>query len=110
MLRVDKEADVRGMCEGVEHHLWSSDSCPAYKGIRTLHYSKPVPQCTAFTVEGGGLLTEEFDVKAFWASFFERLYQADPPAVEWISGVLQSLLLTLQSTVIHLCLWKHRLR
>ena len=23
-LRVDKEADVRGICEGVEHHLWSS--------------------------------------------------------------------------------------
>ena len=28
----------------------------------------------------------------------------------WMSGVLQSLLLTLQSTVLHLRLWKHRLR
>ena len=26
VLRVDKEADVQGIYEGVEHHLWSSDS------------------------------------------------------------------------------------
>ena len=45
--------------------------------------SKPVPQCTAVSAEGGGLLTEESEVKARrWASYFERLYQADPPAVE----------------------------
>ena len=25
VLSVDKEADVRRICEGVEHHLWSSD-------------------------------------------------------------------------------------
>ena len=31
---------------------------------------------------GGGLLTEEFEVKARWAGYFELLYQADPPAVE----------------------------
>ena len=79
--RVDKEAYVRGICEGVEHHLWSSDS-PAYRGIQALHSSKPVPRCTAVKVEGGGLLTEESEVKAGWAGYFERLYQADPPAVE----------------------------
>ena len=28
------------------------------------------------------LLTEESEVKAHWAGYFERLYQADPPAVE----------------------------
>ena len=28
-LMVDKEAFVRGICEGVEHHLWSSNSRPA---------------------------------------------------------------------------------
>ena len=33
-LRVDKEAFVRGICEGVEHHLLSGDSHPAYRGIR----------------------------------------------------------------------------
>ena len=27
-------------------------------------------------------MTEEFEVKARWADYFERLYQADPPAVE----------------------------
>uniref|UniRef100_A0A8C4NCI5 TRPM SLOG domain-containing protein n=1 Tax=Eptatretus burgeri TaxID=7764 RepID=A0A8C4NCI5_EPTBU len=27
-LRVDKEAYVRGICEGVEHHLWTGDSRP----------------------------------------------------------------------------------
>ena len=32
-LRVNKEADVRGICEGVELHLWSGDSCPAYMRI-----------------------------------------------------------------------------
>ena len=29
VLRVEKEAYMRGICEGVEHHLWSSDSHPA---------------------------------------------------------------------------------
>ena len=27
-------------------------------------------------------MTEESEVKACWAGYFERLYQADPPAVE----------------------------
>ena len=67
------------MCEeseGVEHHLWSIDSHPAYRGIRALLSSKPIPRCTAVKVEGGGLLTEESKVKARWAGYFERLYQA----------------------------------
>ena len=63
-LRVDKEADVRGICEGVEHHLWSSDSRPAYRGICALSSSKPIPRCTAVRAEGGGLLAEESEVKA----------------------------------------------
>ena len=73
-LRVDKKANVRGICEGVEHHMWSSDSRPAYRGICTLHSSKPVPRCTAVRAEGGGLLTEQSEVKARWASYFEWLY------------------------------------
>ena len=52
--RVDKEAYVQGICEGVEHHLWSSDSRAAYKGIHALRSSQPVPRCTAVRVEGGG--------------------------------------------------------
>ena len=54
-LRVHKEADVRGICVGLEHHLWFSDSCPTYRGIRALHSSNPVPQCTAVRAEGGRL-------------------------------------------------------
>ena len=73
---------MRGICEGVEHHLWSSDSRPAYRGIRALRSSKPIPRSTAVRAESGRLLTEESEVKARWAGYFERLYQADPPAVE----------------------------
>ena len=36
--RVDKEASVRGICDGVEHHLWSSDSDPC-SAISTLRPS-----------------------------------------------------------------------
>ena len=99
--RVDKEAYVRGICEGVENRLWSSDSRPAYRGIHTLCSSKPIPQCTEVRAEGGRLLTEESEVKARWAGYFERLYQADPPAVELdVRGVtlqvLQQLSMALQ--------------
>ena len=82
VLRVEKEAYVRGICEGVENHLWSSDSRPAYRGIHALRSSKPVPRCTAVRAEGGGHLTEESKMKARWAGHFERLYQADSLAVE----------------------------
>ena len=40
-LMVDKKAHVQGNCEGVEQHLWSSDSRPVYRGIRALRSSKP---------------------------------------------------------------------
>ena len=80
-LRVDKEAYVQGICEVVEHHLSSSDSHPAYRGIHALHSSNSVPRCTAVRAEDGGLLTEESKVKARWAGYFEQLQQADPPAV-----------------------------
>ena len=50
--------------------------------------SKPVPRCTAVRAESDGLLAEESEVKAHWAGYFELLYQADPPAVEWdVRGV-----------------------
>ena len=66
-LRVGKEAYVRGICEGVEHHLWSSDSHPADRGIHALRSSKPVHRCNAIRAEGGGPLTEESEVKVRWA-------------------------------------------
>ena len=73
--------------------------------------SKPVPRWTAIRAEGGGLLTEESEVKALWAGYFERLHQSDPPAVEMDGrGVTYLIiLLTLQSTAVHLRLWKHRM-
>ena len=62
-LRADKEADVRGICEGVENHLWSSDSRPDYRAIFPLHSSKPIPRCNAVRADGGGLLTVESEVR-----------------------------------------------
>ena len=44
--------------------------------------SKPIPHCAALRAEGSALLTEESEVKARCASYFERLYQADPLTVE----------------------------
>ena len=73
VLRGDKETYVQGICEGVEHHLWSSDSRPAYRPIRALRSSKCVPWCTAVRAEGGGLFTEESEVKACWAIYIARL-------------------------------------
>ena len=35
---------------------------------------------------GSGLLIEESEVKARWAGYFERLHQADPPAVQLDAG------------------------
>jgi len=52
-LRVDKEAYVREICEGVEHQLWSSDTHPPYRGIHALRPSNPIPRCTAVGAEGG---------------------------------------------------------
>ena len=47
---------------------------------------------SAVRAEGGGLLTEESEVKAGWAGNFERLYQADPPAVDFdVQGVTISI-------------------
>ena len=39
-LRVDMEAYVRGICEGIEHHLWSSGSHPTSRRICVLSSSK----------------------------------------------------------------------
>ena len=86
---------MRGICEGVEHHLWSRDSCPAYRGICALCFSKPIPWCTAVRAESGRLLTEESKMKARCTDYFERLYQADSPAVKLdVSGVTISVTTT----------------
>ena len=79
---MDKAAYVQGICDGVEHQLWSGDSCPAYRGIHAWRSSKPIPRFTAVIAEGGRFLTEESKVKARWDSYFVQLYQTDPAAVE----------------------------
>ena len=56
--------------------------CQLAQRHRGTQSSKPIPRCTAVRAEGGRLLTEESEVKARWAGYFERLYQADPPAVQ----------------------------
>ena len=56
-------------------------------------------------MEGVELLTEEFEVTGRWASYFERLYQAYPPAVEVDVRCVTIPIAALQSTVIHLRLW-----
>ena len=73
---------MRGICEGVEHHLSSSYAQPAYRGNDALHSSKPGPRCTGVGAEGGGLLRAVCEVIARWADYFERLYQPDTPAVK----------------------------
>ena len=80
------------------------------KEICALRSSKSVPSFTAVRAEGGGLLTEESEVKAHWAGYFERLYQADPLAVELdVRGVN----IPIADPPINCgppSLWKHRLR
>ena len=56
--------------------------------LHTGEFVHCVPRCTAVRAEGGGLFTEESEVKARWAGYFEWLHQADLPAVELdVSGV-----------------------
>ena len=63
-LRADKEYYVHSICERVKHHLWSSDSRPAYRGIKALGSSKPVSRICSVKASSGKLLTDEFEVKA----------------------------------------------
>jgi hypothetical protein len=81
-LRADKESHVSGICRQVESHLWSSDSRPAYRAIRTLRSSKPAPQCVTVKADDGAVLSDASEVRARWAGYFERLYQAEPPSRE----------------------------
>ena len=53
-------------------------------------------------------MTEKSEVKARWAGYFEWLCQADPPTVELDVRGVTIPIAHLQSTVVHLRLWKHR--
>jgi exonuclease III len=81
-LRADKEAFVRTICENVESHLWSSDSQPAYRGIRRLCSPQSAPQPRTIKADDGEVLTDSSQVLTRWAGYFEQLYKADPPVRE----------------------------
>ena len=74
---------MRGICEEVESHLWSSDPRPAYRGIRALRSSKPPPRCSSVRSADGVTLTEDSEIRARWAGYFEELYSAEPPGREF---------------------------
>ena len=69
----DKEAQVRGVCETGESHLWSTDSRPAYRGIRTLRPSRPTPCYSTAKAADGTTLTGESEIRARWAAHIEEL-------------------------------------
>ena len=76
---------MKDICERVQHHLWSSDPRPAYRGIRALRSRKPDPQRSAVKSASGELLSEGPEVLNRWAGYFEQLHKADPPARELVS-------------------------
>ena len=82
-VRRDKEAQVRGVCETVESHLWSTDSRPAYRGIRTLRSSRAPPCCSTVKAADGTTLTGESEIRARWAGYFQELYRVDPSVVSF---------------------------
>ena len=81
-MKTDKEAHVRGICEQVNHHLWTSDSRPAYKGIAALRSSTPKFRTVAIKASDGKDLTDDTETKNRWAEYFEQLLAAVPPARE----------------------------
>ena len=77
-VRRDKVAKVRRVCERVESHLWSIDSRPAYRRIRTLRSSAPPPRCCIVKAADGTTLTGDSEIRTRWARYFEELYRVDP--------------------------------
>ena len=81
-VRRDKEARVRELCEAVESHITTSDSRLAYRAIRKLRSSGPPASGLSVRAADGTILSEEAEVKARWAGYFEELYRVDPPRNE----------------------------
>ena len=74
-VRRDKQAcqKVRGVCDTVESHLWSTDSRLAFRGIRTLRSSRPPRRYSTVKAADGTTLTGESWILARWAGYFEQL-------------------------------------
>ena len=82
-VRRDKDAQVRGVCETGEYHLWSTEYRHAYRGIRTLCCSRP-PLCfSTAKAADGTTLTGKSEIRARWAGYFEELYRVDHPIVSF---------------------------
>ncbi|KAG2467807.1 DYHG protein, partial [Polypterus senegalus] len=79
-LRADKEAFVRGICEQVTHHLWSTEPCPAYRGIEVLRTTESVPRRVAVRAADGTVLLDDTAAVTRWAGYFEKLFKAEYPA------------------------------
>ena len=86
-MRTDKEAQVRGVCETVESHLWSIHSRQAYRKIRTVRSARPPPRCSTVKAADGTTLTGKSEIRARCAGYFERLYRVDPPGREFPGDV-----------------------
>ena len=82
-VRRDKKAQVNGVCEAMESHLWSTYSRPAYRGIQTLRSSRAPPCCSTVKAADGTALTGESEIRARWARYFEELYRVNPPVVSF---------------------------
>ena len=59
--------------------MWSSDARPAYRGIQALRSVQSHPRFMSVKADTGEVLSEEDQVRACWADYFEQLYKADPP-------------------------------
>ena len=69
VVRRDKEAQVRGVCETVKSHLWSTDSRPSNRRIRTFRSSKPAPRCFTVKAADGTTVTGKSEIQTRWAGY-----------------------------------------
>ena len=77
-VRRNKEAQVRGVRETVESHLWSTDFRPTYRGIRMLCSPTPPPRCSTVKAADGTTFTVESAIGARWDAYFKELYLVEP--------------------------------
>ena len=63
----------------VEGSLFTSNCGPAYRALKQLR-SRPLQEVEAVRNVDGQLVTDRGELKACWASYFENLLKANPPA------------------------------
>ena len=67
----------------MESYLWSNDSRPAYRVIRTLRFSRPPSCCFTVKAADGTTLTGKSEIRARGAGYFDELYRVDTPVVSF---------------------------